>query len=644
MKTNLLKKLLSFILPLAIIPLLTVVVFYYIYLKQMVQNDLFEISKNTLMHISNDFEHKYTKDTNIQKYLDQSNFMTPELLILDKDMNLLASICDKCTTKELYSKYIKIIQKNKNTDIFHNSDKKLLFKPLFHKNNKIGTIIIDYKTTYNNKIAIVNQSFYYILFIILFIIFITIILTIVFSLNIIRPINILIEGIEKISQGDLSHTIENNSDNELGLLVDSFNTMAKKRKKAEDELKNLNETLEEKVYNRTKELEDQTIIAKDATKAKSSFLANMSHEIRTPLNAIMGFIDILKENEKNEKNIEYLNIVQNSSKLLLTIINDILDYSKIESGKLEIEYVKINPYKDFLNISNLFYQRAQEKNIKLETIIDPKLSKCIQIDPVRLSQVINNLLSNAIKFTENGGTVTYKIDYIEKSDSIFISIKDTGIGIKEEYQATIFNKFTQADSSITRKYGGTGLGLTISYNLVSLMGGKIKIKSKENIGSEFYFTIPLKKCNTCTVPNFKAIKSFSAVKSEEIKKQENKKYYILLVEDNHANQLFMKVILKKMEIKFDIASDGIEAIQKFKKDKYDAILMDENMPNMGGIEATKQILEYEKENDLIHTPIIALTANALKGDRERFLSAGMDEYLTKPVNKENLTQTLGKFL
>ena len=372
--------------------------------------------------------------------------------------------------------------------------------------------------------------------------------------------------------------------------------------------------------------------AETASIAKSQFLANMSHEIRTPLNAMLGFIEIIKENEEKSENLEYLEIVQNSGSHLLSVINDILDFSKIDSNNLKLELVKINPYESFLQIANLFLQKAKEKNIELITQIDSKLSKCIKIDPVRITQVISNMLSNAIKFTPYGGKIIYKIDYFVATDSIFVSVEDNGIGISEDKQEYIFKAFTQADNSTTREYGGTGLGLPISYKIIQLMGSELKIKSKIGVGSEFYFTLELPKCNSCIIPAEPA-KKFT-LNNNNYLSFENKK--ILVVEDNISNQKFMQVVLNKLNINFDLASDGLEAISAFENNKYDLIIMDENMPNLCGLEATKRIIDIEQKLHLDHTPVVALTANAIIGDKDRFIEAGMDYYLTKPLKKSEL--------
>lgn len=271
-----------------------------------------------------------------------------------------------------------------------------------------------------------------------------------------------------------------------------------------------------------------------------------------------------------------------------------------------------------------------KKNINLVLKIDKNMPEVLVTDHLRIKQVIANLIGNAVKFTKEGKNIYITIFY--KKGYLFVSVKDEGIGIPKEKQKEIFDAFAQADSSTTRKYGGTGLGLAISSKLVEMLGGKLKLKSKVGKGSEFYFAIPVEIGKIDKIDDF----------LEEEINFNNKK--VLVVEDNKANQMFMKILLKKMGLDFDIANDGVEAVEKYKQNRYDAILMDENMPNMNGIEATKKIREYEKENNLPHTPIIALTANAIKGDREKFLRAGMDEYLTKPINKKDLIKILSKFL
>jgi len=378
-------------------------------------------------------------------------------------------------------------------------------------------------------------------------------------------------------------------------------------------------------------LEEKEKELKHLSSAKSLFLANMSHEIRTPLNAILGFIDLLKKECKGRsKSLEYINIVENSSKTLLNTIEDILDFSKIENGKITIDPIDFNLKDELEIITHLFDAKCSEKNINLLLTFKDNLPAVINSDPHRLKQVISNLLSNAIKFTQPDKKIEITISF--KDDYLKVSVRDEGKGIAKDKLAHIFVAFNQEDNSTTREFAGTGLGLSISSELIKLLGGTLKVKSALDVGSEFYFEIPVKTTETVvTEKDMIDDINFNAEK-------------ILVVEDNKSNQLFMKIILQEMNLNFDIANDGIEAVDMFKSNKYDVILMDENMPNLNGIGATKQILEYERQNRLTHTPIIALTANALKDDRDKFLDAGMDEYITKPLDIQVLTKKLSMFL
>ncbi len=369
---------------------------------------------------------------------------------------------------------------------------------------------------------------------------------------------------------------------------------------------------------------------KKAEKAKSIFLSNMSHEIRTPLNAIIGFIKILQQNKDPENKERYLEIINKSSQQLLYIINDILDYSKIESKKLKLEIAPFDFKKEFTLLKELFEANAKEKDIALNLKIADDIPSCIKSDQFRLKQIISNLLSNAIKFTPPNGIVT--LEAVSYNNQIRISVQDTGIGIAKNKQKSIFKNFSQADETTTRKFGGTGLGLAICSSLVSLLGSKLYLESTENKGSLFYFYLEIEECEvetTQTLPNY-----------DEVSYKGN----ILVVEDNLTNQFLIQTTLESLNLQVTLANDGEEAIKIVEKTPFDLIFMDENMPNLNGIEATKIILQREKEQEKPHTPIIALTANAKQGDKERFLSAGMDDYLPKPFEHDQLHTILHTYL
>ena len=367
-----------------------------------------------------------------------------------------------------------------------------------------------------------------------------------------------------------------------------------------------------------------------AEKSKEQFLANMSHELRTPLNAILGFVELIKENTHEEKILEYSSIIDASGKSLLGIIDDILDFSKIESGNISIEKIDFDVKKEINIIKSLFDAKASEKNITLSLLIDKDVPDFINTDIFRIRQVISNLLSNALKFTEENKKILIHASY--SNGHLNVNVKDEGKGIAKEKLSHIFDEFAQEDISTTREFGGTGLGLTISRKLIHLLDGALQVKSELGIGSEFYFSVPALEAEPILeVLDEKIIHNFDGKK-------------ILVAEDNRTNQIFIGIILKGKGIEYDIAQDGVVALQMFQEHKYDAILMDENMPNMGGIVTTGKILEYEKENNLIHTPIIAVTANSIKGDREKFIAAGMDDYISKPIDKKKLYDKLTTLL
>jgi len=390
------------------------------------------------------------------------------------------------------------------------------------------------------------------------------------------------------------------------------------------ELKFHEKHLEEEVKNRTKKLEV-------AMRIKSDFLANMSHEIRTPLNAIIGFVDILYKSEKDEQKQKKLKIINESGYSLLTIINDILDFSKIDSNKLLIEKNPLNIRESFTNTVNLFSSKAQENKITLNLDIDENLPKQMLNDVVRIKQIFSNLLSNAIKFSEKNSKIDILLKYKKDTKELYCEVKDYGVGIAKDKIDDVFESFVQEDSSTTRKYGGTGLGLSISKALVELLGGKIGLKSTLGMGSSFYFHIPL--IEICEINS-----------QEELDQHKNKlSGKVLIVEDNKSNQLLMDILLDELGLDSDIANDGVEAvnIMKSNANEYNLILMDENMPNMNGIEATKIIKTIDEAKNI---PIIAVTANAIKGDREKFIEAGMDNYLPKPIDANKLEEILRKYL
>lgn len=368
-------------------------------------------------------------------------------------------------------------------------------------------------------------------------------------------------------------------------------------------------------------------------KAKEQFLANISHEIRTPLNGIAGIAGLLSEDHNPEERQTYLNAIRHSAENLKVIINDILDLASIESGKLKFEKIAFNLTDLLPSLISTFTYQAREKNISLHCAVDKSLNTFLIGDPVRLNQILINLIGNAVKFTHTGSiNITCIIEKEKKNVRwVSISVSDTGVGIPTEKLATIFESFSQADESVTRRYGGTGLGLTIARQLVELQKGRIDVKSKEHLGSTFTIVMPYIIGKETKLPK----QSFNHKGNT---RDIGHALRVLLVEDNDINRLYAKSILETWKCKTDIAENGMVAIEKLKSNMYDVILMDVQMPVMDGYEATKAIRMMSLPARA--TPVIALTANATKKDIEKCFAAGMDDYVAKPFTPDDLYQKL----
>ena len=413
------------------------------------------------------------------------------------------------------------------------------------------------------------------------------------------------------------------------------------------ELWDINQNLENQVNERTDSLKKALEKVQKADNAKSTFLANVSHEIRTPLNAIIGFSERLANNEdlfnENKKQAEIINTSANS---LLSIINDILDISKIESGTFEINLEKTNIHLICEHVIELFSKNASQKNIDLVFNIDSEISTWILTDEVRIRQVLSNILSNAIKFTPNDGKVELNIKNIKQTKTksfIKIEIIDSGIGIAKEKLDKIFKPFIQIDNKLNRQYQGTGLGLSISSYILKALHSKINVESTVNQGTMFWFDLESDIYLSDSLEKELAPKVIVSEKKKNKIQKNSDEIQMLVAEDNSANQELISYILEKMNIHFKIVSNGKEAVALYKAEKFDLVLMDINMPILDGVAALNQIREYEKENAYKNTPIIALTANAIKGDKEKFISLGMDDYLSKPINTNALLEILKNY-
>lgn len=388
------------------------------------------------------------------------------------------------------------------------------------------------------------------------------------------------------------------------------------------------------VESRTKEAIDLKAKAEKANELKSEFLANISHEIRTPMNAILGFSGILSQVDFGAKNNEYIKGINDSGKNLLNLINDLLDFSKIEAGKVEIENSAFFLKEAILSVNSLFEPICLSKGINLSCEIDKDVPMAICSDSMKIKQILNNLVGNAHKFTSKGGSISISVSSSKKGDFEWITfkVKDSGRGISKENLDKLFQRFSQVDASTTRKFGGTGLGLSICKTYAELLGGTVNVESSAGVGSIFSFSI-----KAMAVDESEVSKENSSFKNKKICFNESIK--ILVAEDNYWNQKLIEKYLSNFSLEADYANNGLEALESLEKENYDLVLMDMQMPEMGGIEATKEIRKKFKENVIV----IGFTANALKEDLEKCKEAGMNDCLVKPATCDKILECFGKF-
>ena len=432
--------------------------------------------------------------------------------------------------------------------------------------------------------------------------------------NIINTLNILIRAVEKTEQGNFDNIIKINSNDEFHLLARSFNQM--------------NNTLKESIQK-----------MENAIKAKGDFLANMSHEIRTPMNGILGMLTLLEETKLDDEQNEYIESIRTCGDGLLVVINDILDISKLEAGKLHLESMPFDLRRTINECCYLLDVQASNKGLNIRADIDDKIPDFLIGDKLRIRQILLNIINNAIKFTEKG-TVDLKVilkSQLEDQSLIYFSVEDKGIGISKEDQTKLFKAFSQVDNSISRKYGGTGLGLIICAQLVKQMKGDIFVESELNKGTTFTFNLPLLRAKD-------NLSSSSNNCINQLMPQEklSKKYpvKILLAEDNNINQAIAKKLFQKLGYSIDMAKDGLEAVESVLENKYDMVFMDMQMPNMDGVTATKEIIKLQPDE---HPYIVAMTANVLLQDKQRCFDAGMQGFVGKPVNIDHIIKAIEQY-
>jgi signal transduction histidine kinase/BarA-like signal transduction histidine kinase len=437
-------------------------------------------------------------------------------------------------------------------------------------------------------------------------------LTYIFSRRLTKDLEQLNSVAEKVGNGEFDVEVPVNSQDEVGQLALSLRHMV----------------------GNIQQLIDDRRSAVQANQTKNLFLANMSHEIRTPLNAILGFTDLLRDPDlSHDDKQHYFDIIKRTGNNLATIINDILDLSKVEAEQLEIETEVFSLPQLMNDLQLLAGMRAQERGIEFKIESQGEVSEYIQTDPVRLRQILLNIVGNAVKFTDDGSVV---LSYEVRGHYLFFTVKDTGKGIPKSQLASLFKPFSQGDSSVRKKFGGTGLGLILSKKLAQLLGGDVGLlESSDGKGSIFYIKVL-----------YQPVYEYSPRPSELLSKEADLKVEqqltgkkVLVVEDTKDNQILINLYLSKLGMKVEFANNGEEGIQKTLADKYDIVLMDMQMPVKDGYEATRELRASG-----FKAPIVALTGYAMKGDREKCLRAGCNDYVAKPVSKTQLIQTVAQFI
>ncbi len=469
------------------------------------------------------------------------------------------------------------------------------------------------------------------------------------------PLEHLTQSAETISAGDFAKTITVVTNDEIGKLAQTLDSMREKIKHSTEELElrvdertralsDANIQLETEVVER-REIEKDLVAAKDAAdaanKAKSEFLATMSHEIRTPMNGVIGMNKLLLTTDLSTEQQEYAETIKFSAESLLMIINHILDFSKVEAGKIDIESVGFSVSKLISGVVNIISPTANGKNLKLTSHVEKSLPDNLVGDPTRLRQILLNFCSNAVKFTETGGiSITTELVKKEAGEvELKFKVTDTGIGIPTEKMQKIFESFSQADNSTTRKYGGTGLGLAICKRLAEIMGGAIGVESVVGESSTFWFTAVLKigtQAKSGSTANEPKNQKVTVVMPEALTNMR-----VLVAEDNLINQKIVSKILKKVGFKVELANNGRIAVDMVQQSKFDLVLMDVQMPELDGLGATREIRTLEEKSGG-HICIIAFTANAMTGDKEKCLEAGMDGYVSKPINLDDMLATIAR--
>jgi len=454
-----------------------------------------------------------------------------------------------------------------------------------------------------------------------------------------RPLRLLQAGITSVRNGRLEPIRVSKTGDEIEFLGESFNRMIEALANSRREIREQQELHEQRIKERTAQLEEAVRCAQAANNAKSEFLANMSHELRTPMNGVIGMLDMVLANHPPLDQTEELQTAQRCAYSLLALLNEILDLAKIEAGKMTLEKIPFDLRAMLEDCIKSLQPKALQNDATLSSEISPDVPEQIVADPLRIRQILVNLLSNAVKFTENGSTLVRVNSQCSDAGelSLQISVQDTGAGIPADRLPFIFDEFTQADGSVSRKYGGTGLGLAITRRLVEIQRGQIRAESELGRGTTIYVTLPyevsFEESSQTPIPG--------TLPEERLTGLANLAR-ILIVEDNLVNQKVVTAVLRKRGYTIELANDGMEALSKLEKQgSFDLVLMDVQMPVLDGLETTRKIRQEKRWHGL---PIVAMTAHAMNGDRERCLEAGMNGYISKPVHPSHLLSTVDEYL